>query len=443
MADKLVPSLASASDMDKIVAMLKSQALPKQAAACAQGADTPDEADALKQGKGAGSTVAEAKLVVTDDGNANAMPVLEVGDDPAKAKDGPNVTTSNADGIEELCKSGDTMVIKQASTMADKLDALDKQLLHLAAAEVVAELAVKHQAEMEEAAIGEAVPEIQASLDVDPETAAQIAQAILDGDIPEEDMVQAVEQNQNLKEIAAATGATPEDVLAIAEQLGAEAEATGKPVEQIVQEAMGELQKQAMAEAHKDYNALDAVEKKASSEGDAFTARMAQKRKLQIENWLDSLGPVHEAGACEKKEAAGEDEVVAPDEEEVAAAEAAPADSAPAETEVAAEETAPEVGPPGDEAGMPGPEGLAAGMMAQQVAPEQLQMVEAAITALVESGIPPELIAQAVQERMAGQVPDLTKVASAEDLEKDPKLMAHVAIDMAIRKAATSMKKGG
>lgn len=433
MADKRVPSPEVADDMDKLLAYLKSSALPKSAAACATGADTPDEAKALEQGKAAGSTVTEAKLVASrpGEGNANAQPVLEVGDDPSKAKNGPTVSKSSADGIEEIVQSGENMVIKQASALADQMDAIDKQLLHLAAAEVVVELAVQHRAEMEEAAMSEAIPELQASLDIkDPEVAAQLAQAILAGEVDESEITEAVEQNANLKEIAAATGSQPEEIMAIAEQLGQEAESTGKPIEQIVQEAMGALQKQAMAEAQKEYNAADALVKKASAEGDAFSARMAQRRMLEIEKWLDNVGTSHVA-AC-KKEAEAEEpaEEAAPEAEP---AEAAPEAEAPAaaETEIAADAAT-------DEGAATGQEGLAAGMMAQQVAPEQLQLVSDAIQALVDAGVPPEAIAQVVQERMAGQVPDLSKVASAEELEADPKLMAHVAIDMAIRKASAN-----
>jgi hypothetical protein len=426
MADKIVPKPEVADDLSKLLAALKKTA----SADCAKGADTPDEAQAVDQGKKAGSNVADAKLQAADLNNANAQAVLEIGDDPSKAKDGPSVKESSADGIEELTQSGENMVVKEAAALADELEALDKKLLHLAAAEVVAELAVRHQAEMEEQAIAEAVPELQEALDLDPETAQAVAAAVLSGEIPQEDLVEAIEQNQYLKTVAEATGAPQEEILQFADEIGQEAETSGRPVEEVVQGALQALQHQAMSEMKETYNQSAALMKKASAEGDEFTASMAKRQMQQIEAVLDQIGAGHIAGCGETvpkkaEEGANEDakapaaDTSAADEDTGAAVEAAEDES----TEAAADA---------------GADAAAAGM-AEGVAPDQMQVqiVQDAIQTLIDEGVDPAVIAQAVQERMSGQMPDLSKVASAEDLEKDHRLLSHVAIDMACRKAAS------
>lgn len=427
MAKQIVPKPEVADDLSKLLASLRKSA---EAADTDPGADTPDEDEARELGKESGSTVDQADLQAADLGNDNALETTEIGDDPAAVEEDVTVTEKTSDGEAEIEDSGEGLLEKQASALADELEKLDAKLLHLAAVEVVSELAIRHQAEMEEQAVEEAmvqaIPEIQEALGVNDETAAAVAEGILSGQVTEEDWADAVQQTADLQDIVDSTDADPEEVMAFAQAVEQEAEATGKPVEEILESTLSGMQDQAMQGLEQEYNASDTIAKTASAEGNAFAAAAARRNMRRIERILDSMYGV---GSVRKRA------------EEEMAEEETPAEETPVEETPAAEvvpETATETADAdgADAAAAAGAEEAAAGM-AEGATPDdmQVQIVQDAIQALIDEGVDPAVIAQAVQERTMGVLPDLTKVASAEDLEKNPKLMTHVALAMAVNKA--------
>lgn len=440
--NKPVPSPAVLSDIEK---MLQSLAVAHKAEVAVPSAGTPDEKVAEEQGTLANSNVADAKLVASRSGedNGNELPKLEVGDDPAKAEFGPDVTDTEATGNEEIIDSGDAASVKTSSepsaadidikkvaeAMIAELDLVEKSLLHLAATEVVGDVA-EAGAEVEgEDIIAGAIPEIVDTFGVDEDTAAAIAEAIASGDITEEDLSRALEEQSMIEEIKEATGATDEEIAQMAEEVGQQVEASGKTPDEVVADAMGMLQKQAMAELREEYNALNGIQRKARAERDGFTVRLAGAKMAEIENKIKSMFGVQHI--AEDADQDGIDDASAADPEASTDAEADTSDT-PAE--------APEAPAADGDAAIP-QEDAAAAMLAGGVAPEQLQIVQDAIQELVDSEqIPLEVVAQVVGEKMAGQTPDLTKVAAAEVLS-NPRIRAHVALDMAVRKAYESMKE--
>ena len=430
MADKKVPTPDKADELSRLIGLLKqAESMPNDG--------EPMEADSRDQGTKSGSNVKDVKQVAVRPGesNAQAMPVLEIGDDPAKAAEGPKVKKSEADGIEQIVDSGKPFVVKQAAAeMADRLDDLSGKLMHFAAAEVVAELAVLHQAAMESSAVEEAIPELSELLGIPKMASAALAGGILCGDVSQEDLSDMVEQTRLLSHVAQSTGMPADQVYKVAESIGDEAFRHGVTPEQVVHTAVAHIQKQALAETREAYNQTAQLIKQATADNDMFTVSMARRRMSGLEKQTESiLGMGHFAEAPEDSEEPEETEEpkeeVPETEEEVPAAPEAPADPATA--------AVPDEGP-GDE--------LAAGLMAQNIAPEQVQIVTEAIQTLADSGIPPEVIAQAVAERMGGGVPDLGKMASSEELtaealDANPLLMCHVALDMAVRKAVEAVKE--
>lgn len=397
------------------------------------GEDAPGQADSREQAKGAGSTVDQlsASKKAEQLANANAMAVLEAGDDPTKKADGPPPVKEADSTTKTVAATDSPDLIKQATTLADTFKIVCANIQHNAEIERTW-LAKKAEAVAEaQAAVAEAIPVLQETLGLDEEQAAGLAQEIVTENIGPEEVEAMAEQAANLQEIQAATGESPETILQVASELGQaaldngmSAEDVASQTEGVLRQAATEIALQTLREQHKE--ALGVL-KQAQTDGNVFDVTIARARVNSIMHQACTLlGVAHQA---------------MDDEEDVSAAgESQELEDEPVKPEGEVDTSG--GGDPGtSEEDVNAAEDVAQELLAQGVEPETVAAVQQAVTDLIDNGMPVEEVAAVLQEMGDQTGPDLQKVAATEQAKWSRRDFAHMFINEAVHKARTEKGK--
>lgn len=404
--------MSNRAKFEEVMEMLRHKA--SEEAKTDIGESDPVNADALEQGKGAGSSVDEADGTPGErPDNGNGPTEQEAGDDPSNTPEG-TAPEESEDSYKQTDATDGVELLKTAEALETVANFLKKE----AAAQVVAD----HLAAEYAASIKKVAEAVEADLGIDEETASAIAEGLASGEISEEDLAGAAEQADMVMQLSEAMGVPPEEVLAAAQEIGETAEAQGVAPEELVSQALAQHQAAAEAEADKQlreaWQNAKAVLKQAEAEGDDYTAMRARAQLRRI-----------------AKIATGEDTEMPEDTAEEPAEESAEESSA----DVSGGE-APNAGVEGAEGGE-GAEDLAAQLLEQGIDPDEVAAAQQAIEELQAGGVPDEVIAEMIEEEMAGQ--EIPHEASAEDIEQDPKLYSKLFVraavnEVRVRKAAAA-----
>ena len=447
--------ITTENDLDRLL-----QLLEHAAEATPLGNDVPEEADAREQGKGAGSTIDEI------DGAPADRVVTPASPEPLEPVDGEDIPT-NIDVTEDPGESSDTGpapavvdIEKQASALADKLDHIAGSLLHEAAAIIVADIAVKHQAEADAELTAQVAAAVETELDVEPEVAATLAEGLVSEEISVEEYEQLKEAKDTLSELSADMEVDPEEVLASAAEVGQTVLDRGQDADTAVEEALGNLKQAAieaaMPQLEAAYNKAALVAKKAAAENNPFKARQARAEMERIAHLAEAMTseeiPTDEELPTDEEIPPGEGETdveeegadtasdeVSADSGDVAEGEGMGAD-AEAEAEAAAlaegdgEPVADEELPP--EAGELTPEQQAQAAMVQQAIDELSGVGPDGQP--VEGGPPvsEDVLRQAYADTVAGKpMPNLHYASADALLEQNPLGYARLYLESAVKEA--------
>ncbi len=373
------------------------------------GVDAPGQADSLEQGEGAGSTVADIEDIPAEQASEELGPgTQELGEDPSSGA-APTPVKSEPEGVITDVGTGDNVeLIKTAEAM----EAQAQVLLHQACSEIMAELCVRKYAEaVEEAATG-----LESDINVDPETAQAIAEALASGEISAEDLEAVKEQTDAVMEVAEATGADPGEVMQYAQQIDEIAGPQGLSAEEVADSAL--MQHEAAAEAAQmewlksDFaNAKQALHK-AQAENDEFGVMVATGKLTKISQLVGGHWAASDTMTTVKRAETGSEQ-------------AAPrSNGTSGEDQIASEMV-------GTAAPM---SSVTRKAMAEAGIPtDEIDIAQQAMNELRHRGMPEDIIAQTIADELSGNCPVIPHNATAEELAEDPKVFAHVFVRTAVQ----------
>jgi len=259
---------------------------------------------------------------------AGAAPSPKKGDASGGKTEVKTVSTTegNADALEQGKGAGSTIskcaetLTKTAESMEVEAGNLTKQI----AQHVIAELAVRKYAEALDAA-GSGMAE---GLGVDAETGSALAEAIASGEITEDQILDAQDKTDAIEEICEVTGATPEEVIEFGNMIEQAAPADASP-EDIAEAAIAHQaaieEQETLQNLQAEYQNTAKVLRRAEAEKDEFRYAHAQARMAKIMDVLshyaaalpveEDLPPKKKKGKADEDEEAGDDAQKSSDKE--------------------------------------------------------------------------------------------------------------------------------